>query len=1092
MKRITKKIFYFAALTIVLVAMSSAPQAKSKSGLDWYSVKGDVLKIRELQSKGFDLTEASGKSTRDGQMEAGLVLSVDEVNALKADGYTVVLKKNDQGRTASEEAIVQASSGFSVWKPYDGKQGLHKTYVKIAQERRNRRLVKLKVIGYTLQGREILAMRITAPAPKKKKGKPESLPEKPAVVYGALAHAREWITGEVVLRTANYFIDGYHSGDTEVMAILESTEIWILPVMNPDSYQFTHEPYGERFQRKNMRDTDNSGGYSPGDGVDLNRNAESHWGFDDEGSSSDPHNETYRGPHAASEPETIAFQDFIKREKPVFMSNVHSVANLILYGQGYTTDLSAADNPVYTALAGVDDNSAIAGFDPGISSAELYGVNGVYGDFVDNNGGLSFTPEMSDGGSGQGFVFPDNETLIQAEFEKILPFHLSLAKSANDPANPVSSVGIVTRPFYLNDTGIDTENGALTVMDFDFEISYRGDQEVRVRAQRALGAITVKYRINGGSEQSAPTSEWGGGNFYDQGASYSYAVMTGMVTGAGVGDSVEVWFEGGGQASDHFSYTVAANSSASVLIIANEDYSAYQFEMTGPPGQLNYLAYYTDALDSLGVEYDVYDIDAQGHIPPHYLGVMSHYDAIIWYTGESLVSTEPGWGVDNVFGPFDNGVSRDAVVLTNSIRDFINEGGKVFLSGVAAGQQLSTNLIGAGFYDPFENLPCFDEGNHTAISSRCRLIQNVGDLQNDVLQYYFGSSINNVGSGYDPATDGAFPVIGQTGTALEGISYTMNGDNAATDLGTPLGAPVTDFRGLAQSFVTTTDLLSLTAPANSFPLFNSFAGGVYDTGEGGAFDPVSGDFMMFSQLASESYKRLSRTVSNLPAAAHLQFYVNYKTEIDWDYFIVEIHTVGNDDWTTLPDLNGHTSSDLSNWGLCWGGGSNPADPVNAIHPFLAHYQTFINWWTPCLNTGTTGQWHAAQGDSGGWVQFDHDLSAYQGQDIEVALTYVTDWGTELFPGVFIDDVIITGVDGSAESFETGLGEWTLPPAPEGSREHINNWIRQGPLGITEAAVIETDNVLYMGHAFENISGEAKREELMEAIINFLVPSLISD
>ena len=43
-----------------------------------------------------------------------------------------------------------------------------------------------------------------------------------------------------------------------------------------------------------------------------------------------------------------------------------------------------------------------------------------------------------------GFNFPDDEALIQAEFEKNIPFALAVAESAHDPDDPVSVVGIDT------------------------------------------------------------------------------------------------------------------------------------------------------------------------------------------------------------------------------------------------------------------------------------------------------------------------------------------------------------------------------------------------------------------------------------------------------------------------------------------------------------------------------------------------------------------------------------------------------------------------------------------------------------------------
>ena len=38
----------------------------------------------------------------------------------------------------------------------------------------------------------------------------------------------------------------------------------------------------------------------------------------------------------------------------------------------------------------------------------------------------------------------------------------------------------------------------------------------------------------------------------------------------------------------------------------------------------------------------------------------------------------------------------------------------------------------------------------------------------------------------------------------------------------------------------------------------------------------------------------------------LQAQLNWSTETGYDHVIVEAHTVGQDNWTTLPDKNGRT------------------------------------------------------------------------------------------------------------------------------------------------------------------------------------------
>ena len=71
-----------------------------------------------------------------------------------------------------------------------------------------------------------------------------------------------------------------------------------------------------------------------------------------------------------------------------------------------------------------------------------------------------------------------------------------------------------------------------------------------------------------------------------------------------------------------------------------------------------------------------------------------------------------------------------------------------------------------------------------------------------------------------------------------------------------------------------------------------------------------------------------------PAAPTCTFWTSYNTELDWDHLFVEAHTVGQDDWTTLPDPNGHTRPDDRRELQADGPGG-----WRTIHPFMDHYQT---------------------------------------------------------------------------------------------------------------------------------------------------------
>ncbi len=163
----------------------------------------------------------------------------------------------------------------------------------------------------------------------------------------------------------------------------------------------------------------------------------------------------------------------------------------------------------------------------------------------------------------------------------------------------------------------------------------------------------------------------------------------------------------------------------------------------------------------------------------------------------------------------------------------------------------------------------------------------------------------------------------------------------------------------------------------------------------------------------------------------LSFWVNRDTEPDWDFFVVEAHPVGSDSWTTLPDLNGHSSTSVGNSCPSWLG----------VHPFLAHYQTDDGAGS-CTSSGTSGSWNAASGASQGYEQWSVDLSRYAGRSIEVALSTISD-DVVTFPGVYLDEVTGPGGQGTT-SFEDDadpLDGWSASGPPAGSPGNATDWRR---------------------------------------------------
>ena len=194
--------------------------------------------------------------------------------------------------------------------------------------------------------------------------------------------------------------------------------------------------------------------------------------------------------------------------------------------------------------------------------------------------------------------------------------------------------------------------------------------------------------------------------------------------------------------------------------------------------------------------------------------------------------------------------------------------------------------------------------------------------------------------------------------------------------------------------------------------------------------PTTGDHFMFSQAANSTYKRLTRTISVPVAGAQLSYWVTRDTEPNWDFTFVEAHTAGADDWTTLPDINGHTSDDVGRSCPGW----------LAIHPFLAHYQA-DNGDGTCSPAGTSGTWSAATGSGDGSEQWLVDLTPYAGRDVEVSISYASDEVVQT-NGVVVDDIVVSTGEGST-SFENDgdvLDGWTVSGAPDSSPVNENDWV----------------------------------------------------
>jgi hypothetical protein len=982
MRRRARSILAVGALLIG--GASLAPIAQAQPGRSAAPDTDEVKVFRaEVTKKQVPLLLAAGQDGHElgeqvpekGKATVEVYLTDQQAGKLEKQG--VDLTEHDIS-TKAEARAKKAAEG--VFRPYSGSGGLKEEIVRTGQAHPG--LTKVVSIGKTVNGQDILALKLTKGATKSKDG------SKPSVLYVSNQHAREWITPEMTRRLMHHYLDNYKT-DKRIKKIVDSTELWFVLSANPDGYDYTFQSDDNRLWRKNLRDVNGDGVISTGDGVDLNRNFAYKWGYDDEGSSPSPTSQTYRGASPGSEPETQALDAFEKRIGFAYGINYHSAAELLLYGVGWQVATETPDDVLLKALAGTPGNSAIPGYHPQLSS-ELYTTNGeADGHAANVNGMAMFTPEMSTCQTASNvdpddawkaadcrsiFTFPDDEKLIQQEFVKNIPFALSVAETASHPDRPSSAVGLSAADF--------------TPATFSTSYSRGADQEVSVVARKSVRNKELRYRVNGGRVEDMALRPWKGGETYGGEDNLHFDEYRAKVQDGDPGDKVEVWFTGETKSgkkvsSEHFTYTVAERPKANTLVVAEEGATATQAQK------------YVDALKANGRKAIVWDVATQG--APDALGVLGHFGTVVHYTGAST----PG------------------VTTQLALRAFLNEGGKLIEAGELAGGSV-------------------DLGD--------------GTPSDDFSQYYLGAYTRTSTPGATGFT-GSGELGGFTGTLGEAPGNAL--DRAGT-------------------YGVTSDEL----PADKYPQFASAGAGQF-AGTVNPYGPYTGSYMAAAVHTDDAYKRLTRTVDLTGVSTAdqptLRTRLLWDTERGYDHALVEAHTTGADDWTTLPEAGGATSTAVPT--ECEGGF------YVGEHPWLKHYLTVESG--GCTATGTTGKWNSLTGASGGWQQVSFDLSAYAGKTVEVSIGYVTDPGTG-GRGVLADDasLVVGGAAKETEGFETSLGAWKVAGPPAGSPAVLKDWTRTGALFQTYGAVTTDDTVL-LGFGLEHLPAAADRAALVRKALTAL-------
>ena len=378
-----------------------------------FRVAGASSNAEKLFGYGFDVLEE-----RDGN-DLFVLGNAGEGDRLRAAGFTVSTetamappKWAPPKERASNDHLTAADAGETYYGGYHTVNGQYAHLDQVAQQHPN--LVKTVTYGQSWLktkgkgGYDLRAVCITKLQSGDCALNPNST--KPRFFLMAQIHAREITTGDVAYRWIDYLVNGYGS-DSTVTSLLNSSEMWVVPIANPDGVDIVQQGGSSpNLQRKNA-DTSNgsSCGFGGQIGVDLNRNYGSHFGG--ASTSSDPCNEVYKGPAADSEVENAAMEKLWRGLFPArrgtgitapspadykgLMMTMHSDASVVIFPWDYSASVHTGNDASLRAIG--KQLGSITGYPYGQAGQVLYNAAGSTDDWAyDKLGVASFTIEVGD------------------------------------------------------------------------------------------------------------------------------------------------------------------------------------------------------------------------------------------------------------------------------------------------------------------------------------------------------------------------------------------------------------------------------------------------------------------------------------------------------------------------------------------------------------------------------------------------------------------------------------------------------------------------------------------------------------------------
>uniref|UniRef100_A0A0N5CHM6 Peptidase_M14 domain-containing protein n=1 Tax=Strongyloides papillosus TaxID=174720 RepID=A0A0N5CHM6_STREA len=313
-------------------------------------------------------------------------------NYLKSQNYNFNVTTKNWNKISKSKTIRRLSSNLNnafqhnIYHSYDEIIDFLKL-----QEKNHKEFVSVRVYGESYEKRLLYYVKIGFPSEKKK----------PRIVIDAGMHGREWVTHSSILIIFDHIVKNI----IKYKGFLEKVDVIIIPVLNPDGYEYSRREVRMWRGNRNSDDNENCG-------VDLNRNYPFMWKNPD-GSCI-----TFPGFYKLSEYESMYHSFYMDRNKHLIKGYItlHSYGRFILLPWSHTLK---TDAPYYDEMLSLGNkmkeelkNKKNVDYKVGSSSNIFYECHGTSSDYVKSLGvkyvyAVELSPEILT--NSNGFIVDEDQ-----------------------------------------------------------------------------------------------------------------------------------------------------------------------------------------------------------------------------------------------------------------------------------------------------------------------------------------------------------------------------------------------------------------------------------------------------------------------------------------------------------------------------------------------------------------------------------------------------------------------------------------------------------------------------------------------------------